>query len=80
MKETVIITCILGTTYALAAGGEWLAEHAPDWLWATVFLALLAGFVVWLGRWYYEAVEREAAEQEEGKDGNRKEAYPTDRR
>ena len=64
MKETGIILVILGAMCALAAGAEWVADNAPDWLWATVFLALLAGFVVWLGRWYREAVEREAAEQE----------------
>ena len=80
MKETGIILVILGAMCALAAGAEWVAEHVPDWLWEPLFIMLLAGFVVWLGRWYYEAVEREAAEQEEGKDGNRKEAYPTDRR
>ncbi len=68
MKETGIILVILGAMCALAAGAEWVADNAPDWLWATVFLALLAGFVVWLGRWYYEAVERETAEQKEGED------------
>lgn len=64
MKEAITITCVLGAMYALAAGVEWLADNAPDWLWIPLFIMLLAGFVVWLGRWYRETVEREAAEQE----------------
>ena len=79
MKETGIILVILGAMCALAAGAEWVAEHAPDWLWEPLFIMLLAGFVVWLGRWLMDAGEREARNKE-GKDGNRKEAYPTDRR
>lgn len=59
--------------------GDWLAESAPDWIWMLLFITLLAGFVVWLGRWLMDAGEREARNKE-GKDGNRKEAYPTDRR
>lgn len=64
MKETGIILVILGAMCALAAGAEWLADNAPDWLWEPLFIMLLAGFVVCLWRWYREAVEREAAEQE----------------
>ena len=48
--------------------GDWMAESAPDWLWLPLFLAIPAGLVVWLWKWYREAVEREAAEQEEGED------------
>ena len=62
MKETMIITFFLGAIYALAAGGVWLADNLPDIVWAILFLMLIAGFVVWLGRWYRETVEREAAE------------------
>ena len=43
---------------------DWMAENAPDWLWALLFLSIPAGLVVWLWKWYREAVEREAAEQE----------------
>ena len=64
MKETGIILVILGAMCALVAGAEWVADNAPDGLWEPLFIMLLAGFVVWLGRWYREAVEREAAEQE----------------
>ncbi len=64
MKETGIFLVILGAMCALAAGAEWLADNAPDWLWEPLFIMLLAGFVVCLWRWYREAVEREAAEQE----------------
>ena len=64
MKETGIILVILGAMCALAAGAEWVAEHVPDWLWEPLLLRLLAGFVGCLWRWYREAVEREAAEQE----------------
>ncbi len=44
---------------------DWMTEYAPDWLWIPLFLSIPAGLVVWLGRWYREAVEREAAEQED---------------
>ena len=64
MKETMIITFFLGALYALAAGAERIADNLPDIVAAILFLMLLAGFVVWLGRWYRETVEREAAEQE----------------
>ena len=64
MKETGIILVILGAMCALAAGAEWLADNAPDWLWEPLFIMLLAGFVVCLWRWLREAEEREAAEQE----------------
>ena len=64
MKEAILITSFFGAIYALAAGGEWLADNLPDIVWAILFLMLLAGFVVWLGRWYRETVELEAAEQE----------------
>lgn len=64
MKEAILITSFFGAMYALAAGVEWLADNAPDWLWIPLFIMLLAGFVVWLGRWLMDAVEREAAEQE----------------
>ena len=64
MKETGIILVILGAMCALAAGAEWVADNAPDGLWEPLFIMLLAGFVVWLGRRYRETVEREAAEQE----------------
>lgn len=79
MKEAILITSFFGAIYALAAGGVWLADNLPDIVWAILFLMLLAGFVVWLGRWLMDAGEREARNKE-GKDGNRKEAYPTDRR
>ena len=44
--------------------GDWMTENAPDWLWMLLFLAIPAGLVVYLWRWYRETVEREAAEQE----------------
>lgn len=43
---------------------EWMAESAPDWLWALLFLSIPVGLVVYLWRWLRETVEREAAEQE----------------
>ena len=45
---------------------EWLTEYALDWIWMPLFLSIPAGLLVCLWRWYCEAVEREAAEQEEG--------------
>ena len=47
---------------------DWMAENAPDWLWALLFLSIPAGLVVYLWRWLRETVEREAAEHEEGED------------
>ena len=51
MKEAILITSFFGAIYALAAGGVWLADNLPDIVWAILFLMLIAGFVVWLGRW-----------------------------
>ena len=78
MKETMIITFFLGALYALAAGAERIADNLPDIVAAILFLMLLAGFVCYLGSWLMDAVEREA--MNEGDDGDRKEANPTDRR
>ena len=64
MKEAILITSFFGAIYALAAGGEWLADNLPDIVWAILFLMLLAGFVVWLGRWLMDAGEREARNKE----------------
>ena len=47
---------------------DWMAENAPDWLWALLFLSIPAGLVVYLWRWLRETVEREAAEHEEGEE------------
>lgn len=47
---------------------EWMTEYAPDWIWMLLFLSIPAGLVVWLWKWYREAVEREATEREEGDD------------
>ena len=47
---------------------DWMTESAPDWLWIPLFLSIPAGLVVYLWKWYREAVEREAAEQEEGEE------------
>ena len=44
---------------------EWMTEYALDWIWMPLFLAIPAGLVVYLWRWYRETVEREAAEQED---------------
>ena len=71
---TDTIICIIGFSAFLGVCalaellGDWMAESAPDWLWLPLFLAIPAGLVVWLWKWYREAVEREAAEQEEGED------------
>ena len=71
---TDTIICIIGfsTFFGVCALaellGDWMTESAPDWLWIPLFLAIPAGLVVWLWKWYREAVEREAAEQEEGED------------
>lgn len=71
---TTIIKTIFGFSaflgvYALAELlGGWMTESAPDWLWIPLFLSIPAGLVVYLWKWYREAVEREAAEQEEGEE------------
>ena len=71
---TDTIICIIGFSAFLGVCalaellGDWMTENAPDWLWMLLFLAIPAGLVVWLWKWYREAVEREAAEQEEGED------------
>lgn len=48
--------------------GDWMTESAPDWLWIPLFLSIPAGLVVYLWKWYREAVERKATEQEEGEE------------
>ena len=69
---TDTIICIIGFSAFLGVCalaellGDWMTENAPDWLWMLLFLAIPAGLVVYLWRWYRETVEREAAEQEEG--------------
>ena len=71
---TDTIICIIGFGAFLGVCalaellGDWMTESAPDWLWIPLFLAIPAGLVVWLWKWYREAVEREAAEQEEGEE------------
>ena len=71
---TDTIICIIGFSAFLGVCalaellGDWMTESAPDWLWIPLFLAIPAGLVVWLWKWYREAVEREAAEQEEGEE------------
>ena len=71
---TDTIICIIGFSAFLGVCAlaeqfsDWLAESAPDWLWMLLFLAIPAGLVVWLWRWYRETVEREAAEQKEGEE------------
>lgn len=71
---TDTIICIIGFSAFLGVCalaellGDWMTENAPDWLWMLLFLAIPAGLVVYLWRWYRETVEREAAEQEEGED------------
>ena len=67
---TDTIICIIGFSAFLGVCalaellGDWMTENAPDWLWMLLFLAIPAGLVVYLWRWYRETVEREAAEQE----------------
>ena len=71
---TDTIICIIGFSAFLGVCalaellGDWMTENAPDWLWMLLFLAIPAGLVVYLWRWYRETVEREAAEQEEGEE------------
>ena len=72
ITDTIICIIGFGVFFGVCALaellGDWMAESAPDWLWLPLFLAIPAGLVVWLWKWYREAVEREAAEQEEGED------------
>lgn len=71
---TDTIICIIGFSAFLGVCalaellGDWMTENAPGWLWMLLFLAIPAGLVVWLWRWYRETVEREAAEQKEGEE------------
>ncbi len=71
---TDTIICIIGFSAFLGLCalaellGGWMTESAPDWLWIPLFLSIPAGLVVYLWRWYREAVERKAAEQKEGED------------
>ena len=71
---TDTIICIIGFGAFLGVCalaellGDWMTESAPDWLWIPLFLSIPAGLVVYLWRWYREAVERKAAEQKEGED------------
>ena len=68
MTDTIICIIDFGAFLGVCALaellGDWMTEIAPDWLWMLLFLAIPAGLVVYLWRWYREAVEREAAEQE----------------
>ena len=70
ITDTIICIIGFGAFFGVCALaellGDWMTESAPDWLWIPLFLAIPAGLVVWLWKWYREAVEREAAEQEEG--------------
>ena len=72
ITDTIICIIGFGVFFGVCALaellGDWMAESAPDWLWLPLFLAIPAGLVVYLWRWYRETVEREAAEQEEGED------------
>ena len=72
ITDTIIwiigFSAFLGVCALAELLGDWMTESAPDWLWIPLFLAIPAGLVVWLWKWYREAVEREAAEQEEGED------------
>lgn len=71
---TDTIICIIGFGAFLGVCalaellGDWMTESAPDWLWIPLFLAIPVGLVVYLWQWHREAVEREAAEQEEGEE------------
>ena len=66
LKVIFGFSAFLGVCALAELLGDWMTESAPDWLWIPLFLAIPAGLVVWLWKWYREAVEREAAEQEEG--------------
>ena len=72
ITDTIICIIGFGAFFGVCALaellGDWMTESAPDWLWIPLFLAIPAGLVVWLWKWYCEAVEREAAEQEEGEE------------
>lgn len=47
---------------------DWMLNHAPDWIWIPIFLAIPAGLVVWLWREYKATVKQESTEREEGDD------------
>lgn len=72
MKETgiilVILSAFLGVCALAELLGDWMTEYAPDWIWIPLFLSIPAGLVVYLWKWYRQAVERETTEREEGDD------------
>ena len=64
IKTILGFSAFLGVCALAELLADWMAENAPDWLWALLFLSIPVGLVVYLWRWLRETVEREAAEQE----------------
>ena len=71
---TTIIKTILGFCVFLGICGladrlaDWMLNHAPDWIWIPLFMAIPVGMLIWLWKWYRQTGEREATEREEGDD------------
>ena len=62
--KTILGFCVfLGICTFTEMAADWMAEYAPDWLWALLFLSIPAGLVVYLWKWYRQTVEREAMER-----------------
>ena len=62
--KTILGFCVfLGICDLADRLADWMLNHAPDWIWIPLFMAIPVGLVVYLWKWY-RTVESEATEQE----------------
>lgn len=68
IRRVVVLGVIVEAVVAVAAAYEflrvvcWIGEHLPDWMVPVGLMAIPAGLMVYLWRWYLKTVEREAVE------------------
>ena len=59
IKTLLGFCAFLGLCALLERLSDWMLNHAPDWIWIPIFLAIPVGMLVWLWKRLREAVERE---------------------
>ena len=62
MKAVLGLTVFLTTCALTSMIAEWLAEHAPGWMWIPLFMAIPTGMLIWIGREYYATIKRKKKE------------------